>query len=342
MMACVASTLGWVGVVEGQCADGTVDAPVLTGTVAGCAGAWNAPGLVTADGNPVAPGCDRLAGNDGDYPSSLEMEAAGIRCTPADLCAPGWGLCSDADADATASGPSCAEVSAGTVNVLYVAATASCGSELGAQVVGCGSLGCASDFEGPFCSLFERQSDGSSSDPCATLNLSECNEGVSVDAGWSCMPAAATDEPVTRVTKEKASGGGVLCCFREVCDCVGARGECYADGEVSAVDECLVCEAGPMLGAPLTTIEGCGVDGGVSDADGGSGVLDGGAPPEVDLGGAEPMDLGAGPNDADSGMEPQPGVSFLGAGGCECRTGGPGAPAFGGVALILFALRRRR
>ena len=332
MLGCAFGVLGWAAVADAQCADGTVDTPIVSGVVAGCAGAWNAPGLVDADGNPVGPSCGRLAGNDGDYTTSADMEAVGASCSPADLCAAGWGLCSEDDA--TIGGASCGDVSETSPGVTYVAATDSCSFAMSAQVVGCGTLGCESDFSDTLCSLFDRQSDGENTeDPCATLDRSGCNDGTSVDAGWSCTPEGGSDdEPVTAVTKAKSAGGGVLCCFREVCDCVDAAGGCFVDGEMP--DRCTVCEADERPGVPLTTIADCGADAGASAPDGG--------PIPSDLGVEEPLDLGAPPNRFDAGVDGNPEISFRGDGGCECRTAGEGAPTLGLLAMVLFAFRRRR
>ncbi len=112
-------------------------------------------------------------------------------------------------------------------------------------------------------------------------------------------------------------GGGVLCCFREVCDCVDETGECYANGD--SPEPCVICEGDGDPVEPLTVIEECSPDAGVE--------------PEEDL--------GPGPNDPDLGPT-DPEISFRGDGGCECRTAGDGAPTFGLLALVLFAVRRRR
>jgi len=322
-VGCALALLGSVG-VEAQCADGTTDQVFVGGVVAGCAGAWTEKGVVDGDGNPVEPSCDRLAGNDGDLQTAADMRAAGASCSAADLCAFGWSLCGDDDAS---SDVSCDDTTFDE-DALYVAATASCESDSRAQVVGCGTLGCESAFDDPACSLVDRQSFDSGEDPCATLNRPGCNDGLLIDGvGWSCVSDGAATFPAATVVKSGSDGGGVLCCFREVCDCVDESGDCYVNGE--SPEPCLICEGDGDPVEPLTEIEECSpeTDAGVEDSD---------------LGPPEPLDLGAPPNDFDAGADRDPEISFRGDGGCECRTAGEGAPTAGFLALVLFTFRRRR
>ncbi len=326
MVGCAFGVLWMSASASAQCADGSVEEVLAAGRVVGCAGAWNDPGIVEADGTPVDPACSLRAGNDGELSTIEEMVDAGARCTAADLCGLGWSLCGDEDViDAT----TCRAASAAGDASVYIAATASCSGDLGAQVVGCGALGCASDLAGDVCSVFNRQSYGPAEDPCATLNRTGCSDGTFIDAGWSCFTEGG-GEPVTNVIKSHAEGGGVLCCFREICDCVDEDGICYADGEEP--EACVVCEKGEEPGVPLTRIEECAADAGVGDGDAGA---------DADSGVDPTVDLGPGPNGPDGG-ETDPGITFRGDGGCECRTAGDGAPTFGFLALALFALRRRR
>jgi MYXO-CTERM domain-containing protein len=315
----------WVSAsASAQCADGTVDEVLIDGVVAGCAGAWTEKGVVDLDGAPVEPTCDRRSGNDGELRTAADMREEGTSCSAADLCAFGWSLCGDEDVVADVS---CDDADIED-DAIYVAATNSCDGDLGAQVVGCGTLGCESDFGGEVCSIFDRQSLGSATDPCATLNRTACADGEFIEGiGWSCVADATDSFPAATVTKEGDHGGGVLCCFREVCDCVDETGECYASGE--SPEPCLVCEGDGDPVEPLTVIEDCS-----PDADAGAREVDGGVEPAVDL--------GPGPNGPDLGRDVNPEISFRGDGGCECRTAGEGAPSAGLLALVLFAFRRRR
>lgn len=337
MVGCVFGVLWMSASASAQCADGTVEEHLVDGTVAGCAGAWNEPGLVDSAGNVAEPGCDRRSGNDGDLRTAEAMLEEGATCTPADLCAPGWALCTNSDA---IPGASCDETTVAE-STLYVAATASCGDfgEAG-HVVGCGSTGCGAAFDMGACSVFNRRSYGDGANPCDVLNRTGCPDGDRVASGWSCFDEGGGGVPASNVVKATSSGGGVLCCFREVCDCTDDSGECYADGELAA--PCLVCEAStdPGVTVGLSVIAGCGEDAGIP-TDAGSGAIDAGSGPEPDLGNGAPADFGPGPNDTDLGAE-QPGITFRGDGGCECRAAGDGAPAFGLIGLALFALRRRR
>lgn len=323
LLGCALTLLGSVA-VEAQCADGTTEQVFVEGAVAGCAGAWNEKGVVDFDGNPVEPTCDRRSGNDGDLQTAADMREEGVTCSAADLCAFGWSLCGDED---VISGATCSDAVIDE-DAIYAAATASCEGELGAQVVGCGTLGCPSNFGGEVCSIFDRQSYGPGEDPCGTLNRTACADGELIDGiGWSCISEGAATFPAATVVKSGSEGGGVLCCFREVCDCVDESGNCYVNGE--SPEPCLICEGDGDPAEPLSEIEGCSTE---SDA----GVED------TDLGVEEPLDLGARPSDFGTGVDRNPEISFRGDGGCECRTAGEGGPTAGLLALMLFAVRRRR
>lgn len=329
MVGCASGALWMSASASAQCADGSVEETLIAGRVVGCAGAWNDPGIVAADGTPVDPACNLRAGNDGELSSIEEMEDSGARCTAADLCGLGWSLCGDDD---VVDDVRCTDTTLMSENAVYIAATAMCASDGGAQVVGCGTVGCPTDFASTVCSIFNRQSYEPAEDPCATFNRTGCADGLSIDSGWSCFPEGG-GAPVDNVTKAHPEGGGVLCCFREICDCVDEDGICYADGDAPAA--CVICNKGDEPGVPLTRLAGCVPDAGVED-------LDAGIEPEADLGTASRDDLGPGPNDSDGGGETNPGITFRGDGGCECRTAGDGAPTFGFLALALFAFRRRR
>src|SRR5581483_11504118 len=72
------------------CSDGSREAFVSVKdfpSIAGCAGGWSVPGVISTAS--MTPACGLAAGNDGDRP-------AGNSCSVADLCAVGWHVCGGA------------------------------------------------------------------------------------------------------------------------------------------------------------------------------------------------------------------------------------------------------
>jgi hypothetical protein len=178
------------------CSDGTREGFVSLDdwmNIAGCAGAWSVPGLLSADAR--LPGCGRAAGNDGSNPS-------GLGCTVSDLCAVGWRVCSDAD-DVRRSSPSGCEsaVTSAEPRFFLVMAGASpqgiCTPDRSAQndLHGCGTLG---QSESPGCDPLNRR-----------LTFAECQASHGV---WSCGGPSEHLAEAAIVSKAGPALGGVLCC----------------------------------------------------------------------------------------------------------------------------------
>lgn len=200
--------------------------------IAGCSGGWTISGLhPDAPGEaPACPGvavtdttlpaCDRAAGDDGKDPS-------GAGCNVADLCAPGWHVCSGADDVAASSATGCTGATDGEAPPLFFAtrqsstgcgqcatgastdASCSAGScaagclqteEISNDFFGCGNFGAASPLLG--CGPLDR------------LSQNLC--GGLAGSSWSCnLPTGADDSGLCEaytVTKSGPSHGGVLCC----------------------------------------------------------------------------------------------------------------------------------
>ena len=172
------------------CADGTRDALAGFADIAACSGAWLVGGVI----NPLAPGCERQAGNDG-------VVAAGTACNVSDLCQEGWHVCNNSQDVALHDGASACEQLTAINQVFFVTrqsgslASMTCagvGDLLFDDVYGCGTLGQAVTGCGPI----NRK-----------LGLpSYCNSN-----GFDC----GTDDEAEgmNVVKDASSnGGGALCC----------------------------------------------------------------------------------------------------------------------------------
>lgn len=181
------------------CADGTREGFISRDdwrNIAGCAGAWSVPGLLSA--NARQPACERAAGNDG-------VNAAGLGCTVTDLCAVGWHVCSDAGEVARSSPSGCeSAVADGQPLFFLVLAGASpqgiCSPDRDAQddLHGCGTLG---ESESPSCDPLDRR-----------LTFAECQASHGV---WSCGDASQHLAEAAVVSKRAPALGGVLCCRDE-------------------------------------------------------------------------------------------------------------------------------
>lgn len=211
-------------VPEIGCADGEregyldVDAHAQ---IAGCAGAWEEPG-VTPD--TVAPTCGRQAGDDGDL-------AEGTGCASADLCAAGWHVCVGWHEVAAKSPTGCAGATppdAGPKSLFFaIRQPSENNSVCGAwgdgfnDVFGCGNLGHTLPSEkgcGPLDRVLASTQPNScgfnEAEPphgpweCLGLDDSHLNEGALVTkkgcAGTSC---SYDGNPIGNADK-----GGVLCC----------------------------------------------------------------------------------------------------------------------------------
>jgi hypothetical protein len=177
------------------CADGTREGFTSVGAwdrIAGCAGAWDQPGLLA---DPThAPQCGRAAGNDGDNPQ-------GIGCTVTDLCAAGWHVCADANEVRNASLSGCeSAVLDDPPRFFLVMSGASpqgvCSPDRGARndLHGCGTLG---QPETAACDPLDRR-----------MTFVDC----AASGVWSCGTAEDHLQEAAIVTKRGPELGGVLCC----------------------------------------------------------------------------------------------------------------------------------
>jgi hypothetical protein len=178
------------------CADGTREAFASVkawARIAGCAGAWDVPGLLGEGAR--SPRCGRAAGNDG-------ANTQGIGCNVSDLCAAGWHVCVDADEVRHASLSGCeSAILDGQPRFFLVMSGASpqgvCSPDRSAQndLHGCGTFG---QPEAVACDPLDRR-----------MTFAECEaSGV-----WSCGGAETHLEEAALVTKRGPELGGALCCL---------------------------------------------------------------------------------------------------------------------------------
>ena len=326
--------------VAAQCSDGTAEQE-FGGDIFGCAGSWQEPGLVDELGTPVEanPACDRPVGDDAN-------EAPPPGCRSANLCAADWRLCKAEDLIG-GCGAASEPLAEGDY---FVAAESQCRVNDAPALVGCGWMGCAAAPAGPLCPGFDWSSTAPVSttdfNACQPLNRESCNVAGDFIAGtgWECLSTGTIGRTPARTVVKDGQRGGVLCC--KGCDCE-EDGLCLHEGERSGCDQCV------SLGGDFTLIEdpNCG-DGGVAEDD--AGIADDDAGTASD-GGAEEEDaaFAADANVADAANAPdldfpegevEPAVSFRGAGGCSCRTGGETRldPSWMALGIGLIMARRRR
>jgi len=189
--------------------------------IAGCSGAWQAPG-VTPDS--VQPTCGNQGGKSGP-------KADGAGCSSADLCAPGWHVCKGWQEVAKKSPTGCAGAAppdAKPKSLFFAMRQPSAdGNVCGkwgdgfTDVFGCGNLGTAL---GPAkaCGPLDRVLASAQPNQCG-FNEAEPNLGP-----WQCLGPGKSDVAEgANVTKKACAGsscsydgqpigpsdkGGVLCC----------------------------------------------------------------------------------------------------------------------------------
>lgn len=178
------------------CADGTREAFLsleVWPAVAGCAGAWQVQGILGEVAS--TPRCARTGGDRGP-------NAAGVGCTPTDLCAEGWHVCRSPSELGRRSPTGCESgVPPGGFGFFAVATGA---TEAGTCLANAQAL---NDVHG--CGNFGQPEDESCSPLVRRLGYADClrSEGV-----WSCGAPTDLTREAQLVTKAKPSGGGVICC----------------------------------------------------------------------------------------------------------------------------------
>ncbi len=162
--------------------------------IAGCAGAFDQPGVI---GSPdLQPACDLRAGD-------TNANSEGTGCTAADLCAAHWHVCRNGDDVArhspTGGCESC--VLAGEQRFFLVASGASpmgiCSPDPQAvdDLHGCGGLG---QPESQDCAPLSRR-----------MGFADCK---ATDGVWNCGDKSDSLQEAKVVTKAGSTLGGVLCC----------------------------------------------------------------------------------------------------------------------------------
>ena len=200
------------GCVVSGCSDGTregfLDA-VAYPKIAGCSGGFSVPGLVGA----LALTCAHVAGNSGANPS-------GTGCSAADLCAPGFHVCSSA-ADVQASSPTGCVGAAASPGLFFATGQSSTGCNLcalgnGVSPAVCNGCSCAPDCKQTALTtndLFGCGSLGTSLSSCSVLDRASNNFCDALGPPWNCeVPGSGGCDEAAVVTKSASAGGGVLCC----------------------------------------------------------------------------------------------------------------------------------
>jgi hypothetical protein len=183
------------------CADGTREAfadPARFPAIAGCAGGWSVPGLLTE--GSLAPGCARAAGNDG-------RNATGIDCTVEDLCADGWHVCRGAS-ELTQMGVTCQDsgIAPGTAGggAMFFATR-----QRGTAPTGCSPEATMGSNNLHGCGNFGRIEDPGCAPP---LDRQIENTACATNPPWSCTDPTSIMTEAMVATKSGPARGGVLCC----------------------------------------------------------------------------------------------------------------------------------
>jgi len=199
-------------IVELGCADGTREWFRNTASfqeVAGCAGAWTNPGLVTRDAvyNWAVPKGKTGDSNCTGIGNSATSNSAGTGCNAADLCATGWHVCeSQAEVGAKSSTGTCDSSNQSANGPWGFFATAQtgrgwaiCDQRVGSfnDVFGCGDDGDATIVDTATCAPLDRFSNNL----CGSL---------ASENGWTCGSDSYGES--LYIVHSNPRNGGVLCC----------------------------------------------------------------------------------------------------------------------------------
>jgi len=183
------------------CADGTREAfndETRFPSIAGCAGGWSVPGLLTDQS--MTPACARGAGDDSSNPG-------GIGCTVEDLCADGWHVCRGAS-ELTLAGVTCQDAgiapTTGGGGAMFFATR-----QHGTAPTGCSPDATTGNNNVHGCGNFGRVEDPGCAPP---LNRQIESTVCAANPPWSCSDPTSIMTEATVVTKSGSPGGGVLCC----------------------------------------------------------------------------------------------------------------------------------
>lgn len=171
---------------DNGCADGEREAfedEDALPDIAGCAGAWQVPGVVVN-----VPNCNRQAGDDA-------LDPLGTGCSVEDLCGEGWHVCLSRAEVMERGITSCNDHAFG--GAFFATRQSGNGSDTCANtgvndVFGCGDIGHTMIVG------------------CAPLNRSTANGCAALPAPWDCDTSLSQE--AEHLVKTGPEFGGVLCC----------------------------------------------------------------------------------------------------------------------------------
>lgn len=172
---------------DNGCADGEREAfedEVALPDIAGCAGAWDVPGVVVN-----VPYCDRQAGDD-------MFDPLGAGCSVEDLCAEGWHVCVDRIEVMDQGIASCNDHAFG--GSFFATRQSGNGSDTCANNGVNDVFGCGDTIGHPLIV------------GCAPLNRSTGNGCIELPDPWAC--ATSLSQEAEFIIKPGIEYGGVICC----------------------------------------------------------------------------------------------------------------------------------
>ncbi len=177
------------------CADGFREAfldRAAQPNLAGCAGAFNVPGVTTAES--LAPACGREAGDDG-------LNRSGTGCSVEDLCSAGWHVCKTAgEVGARSTTGGCESPDPASTAFWLTRQAEDPAGECAPPVVTNNLTGCGNFGQAPVASCTPL---------LRVLSVADCVPS----AAWYCGNGAEDDQrEAAIVTKTGQAEGGVLCC----------------------------------------------------------------------------------------------------------------------------------
>ncbi len=193
------------------CSDGTREAFIdlqLWPSIAGCAGAWTRPGVVSE--TQLAVTCSREAGDTGE-------NRRGNGCSASDLCAEGWHLCASPGEVDSQSLTGCEGAVPPQEQAFFVAGIGATTTGACLQSLGVDDKVPSNDLHG--CGIFGQPEDPRCSPLVRRLGFVDCLQSAA-RGGWKCGtdPKTEGSTEARKVTKTDPDIGGVLCCRGQVVD----------------------------------------------------------------------------------------------------------------------------
>jgi choice-of-anchor A domain-containing protein len=237
------------GCADGQ-REGFTDSAAYP-NIAGCSGGWTIPG-VSLFAPSTAPSCPGLAPQDtrnpacGNGAGDDSSNPLGTGCNVADLCAPGWHVCLDANDVTHSSSNGCVGATrASDPPLLFLTRQSSTGCGVCATgtstAPNCNSTTCvagclqtesiSNDVFG--CGNYGAASNGAACGPLGRFSNNKC--GSIAGQGWSCdNPADPVGYCETfTIVHSNPSTGGVMCCRN------GHSSDSDLDGVLDEDDNCI-------------------------------------------------------------------------------------------------------